>query len=896
MKISGRFTAVPWREVTRNFFQKELLSILFWSSLGALAAALVRALISDHSFDQFLITTYLPPPKRFDEPARYVPFLLTGAAAVVIIVLIRLCRIVKRGIASWFLGVTSGLKFISFTSTVIVLSLMHYSIQRRLALDLAILAVALLCACVLRYLAIDRSYHIPTQDEIRVSVERKGSGSGGQATDEPITTWSEDTLGRAALVDTLTVKIFISKSPVIALFGDFGSGKTSALNLLHEHIQNKAVVISFSTWLPGSEETLTSYLMADIATECQKTYMVPGLRRSATRLANALAQSVPFLKGFSELLPATTQKDDIENLRAALRSLPKRVVVLLDELDRMEPEELRTLLKVIRGISELPNLSFVCAAERQTLVETIKGNLNDRSTLYFEKFFPVAIPIPKIGDSDLRNAGTDRLVRTFENREWFETDSEKDSFCQKINNVWDERIGPSCPTLRAIGLLANDVSVAAAPLRREVDPIDLVLVEVLRRFKPSVYEIIARNSVVLTGGDSWLRAGSYHSDEEKKALGERLVEDLTKATDGDSQLEYVKGILNEMFPKFAGIDGRKSRFLDSDRTKRDDENKRICRPEIFPAYFRYELPAPVYSSVDFAAFVRRFTEAPDDEHRRKVFTEELRSMEKGSVKRDDFLKKISDVIETAELGLARAWTHTAIVTANEVAYEGLFFALGEAGHVLRMVLRFAQRQPKSERSAFLSECIDEAADDTMAFKILTTLTDPKSDANLSVSFVQLYPAFIQRMRRRYGRDVDAASVDLSTSDPPSFNLWGMRDLSKYELQPDPDDRDIQHDFWKRYIGHNKGRLIRIFNEIFMPSGIYQTDPETFVENKMSVELIRKLFSELPDDFDQDEITLKYVNRLARFLRGDFKNGISIEQIDDAGRPPDENAGQQEFLS
>jgi hypothetical protein len=632
--------------------------------------------------------------------------------------------------------------------------------------------------------------------------------------------------------------------------------------------------------------------MSDIANECQKDYMVPGLRRSATRLANALAQSVPFLKGLSELFPTTTQKDDIENLRAALRRLPKRVVVLLDELDRMEPDELRTLLKVVRGISELQNLTFVCAAERETLIQTIKGNLTDKSNLYFEKFFPVAIPVPKIGVSDLQKAGTERLVRAFENRMWFGTEAEKESFRKKINDVWNDRIGPSCPTLRAIGLLANDVSDAAAPLRREVDPIDLVLIQLLRRFKPPIYDIIARNSVILTGGESWLRGGSYHSENQKKELGKRLMAELKEATDGDDQLEYVNGILNELFPRFADIEGHQSWILGRQRTKRDDEEKRISKPEMFPAYFRYELPAAIYSSVDFDAFVRSFSELPNDDERRNFFTDELRSMEKGSVKRDDFLKKVSDVVETADLTLARAWTRVAVVTANEVAYEGMFFSLGEAGHVLRMVLRFAQRLPKSERPAFLSSCIDEAADDTMAFRILTTLTDPKSDANLSISFAQLYPAFIERMRRRYGRDVDAASVDLSTSDAPSFNLWGTRDLSKHDVQPDPEDRLTEHDFWKRYIGHSKARLIRIFNEILMPSGFYNTDPEPFVENKMSVELIRELFSELPDDFDEDEIPLKYVNRLIRFLRGDFKQGISIEQVDDAGVLPEVNAVQQ----
>jgi hypothetical protein len=176
MKQSGRF-AVPWKTVIHNFFHRELLSILFWASLGAIAAALVRALISDHSFDTFLLTTYLPPPKRFDEPARYVPYLLTGAVAVVIIVLIRGWRIVRRGVKSWFLGVTSGLKFISFTSTIILLNLTRYSIQWRLGVILAILTGAFLLTCILRYLAIKRNRRTPAESDVSVSGVSKGSGT-----------------------------------------------------------------------------------------------------------------------------------------------------------------------------------------------------------------------------------------------------------------------------------------------------------------------------------------------------------------------------------------------------------------------------------------------------------------------------------------------------------------------------------------------------------------------------------------------------------------------------------------------------------------------------------------------------------------------------------------------
>lgn len=426
MSKSGRF-ATLWKQVLHDFFQRELLTILLWGSLGTIAAGFARALLSDHAFDAFLISTYLPAPSLSDEPTRYIPYLVTAAIAVAIFITIKGSQLVVRGFKSWVLGVTSGLKFISFSSTAIFLTLTRHTLLWRLSRDLAVIFVSFLLACVFRGLAASRNSMTPDESTVRVTPQKNDEAAPPIGWDEAITTWSEDRWGRAPTVENLARTILIAKAPVVALFGNFGSGKTSILNLLRLHLKERVVAVSFSTWLPGSEQTLTSYLMADIATECQKEYMVPGLRRSTIRLAAALAQSISFLKGLTTFLPSTTQRDDIENLRLALQLLPKRVVVLLDELDRMEAEELRTLMKVIRGISQLPNLTFVCAAEKEMLIKLISGSLIDDGDLYFEKFFPVQIPVPKIGDGELQNAGTERLIRVFDKRNWFDTDAERES-------------------------------------------------------------------------------------------------------------------------------------------------------------------------------------------------------------------------------------------------------------------------------------------------------------------------------------------------------------------------------------------------------------------------------------------------------------------------------------
>jgi hypothetical protein len=109
----------------------------------------------------------------------------------------------------------------------------HYGIRTRLITDIVLIGISFAVASLLHLLAAKARTRIPTEDDIRVSLESKNiAGTEIQESDDPIQTWSEDALSRTSLIDSLTIKLLISKAPVIALFGEFGSGKTSILNLL----------------------------------------------------------------------------------------------------------------------------------------------------------------------------------------------------------------------------------------------------------------------------------------------------------------------------------------------------------------------------------------------------------------------------------------------------------------------------------------------------------------------------------------------------------------------------------------------------------------------------------------------------------------------------------------
>jgi hypothetical protein len=201
-----------------------------------------------------------------------------------------------------------------------------------------------------------------------------------------------------------------------------------------------------------------------------------------------------------------------------------------------------------------------------------------------------------------------------------------------------------------------------------------------------------------------------------------------------------------------------------------------------------------------------------------------------------------------------------------------------------MIIRVALKLSPNDRVPFLEECILQSVDDTLPLRILTVLPGSHPDFDLKVEFSQLYPIFIRRMRLRYGRDVDAATVDLSTSDPSAFGLWAMQESTKYQFTVDQDDRAIQHEFWPRYIGNDRARLLHVFDNFLLPNAIIEGPTEPFIESKMSVSDLRRLAETIPSAANPDEYTKRVETKLRRFLRGDYKNGVGIGGFDDLDEP------------
>jgi hypothetical protein len=121
------------------------------------------------------------------------------------------------------------------------------------------------------------------------------------------------------------------------------------------------------------------------------------------------------------------------------------------------------------------------------------------------------------------------------------------------------------------------------------------------------------------------------------------------------------------------------------------------------------------------------------------------------------------------------------------------------------------------------------------------------------------------MRKRYGPNVDAANIDLITSDPWAFNYWG-HDPKIEGLTINPEDKAIQRDFWLRRIGDSRARLAQAFRGFFLPATVsYTSDVAPFVENKIPLEDLKRLYEQLPDDGTLNNVDRQSLRTLRRVL-------------------------------
>ena len=240
--------------------------------------------------------------------------------------------------------------------------------------------------------------------------------------ERPIEAADQDRLDRSGFVGRLTDALVPpttnrAAGVVIGVTGSWGSGKSSILNLVEVELKRRAgdtVVIRFDPWLiSGRDDLIAAFLhelTAAFKAKKSRSDTISEVVGAIDGYAGHVAPAIDLISpGLGKLIKAgfggaarLTRKDGSlfaarKRVLEAMSKVEVPVVVLIDELDRVEDSEVRTMAQLIRSVADFPKVSYLLAYDANRVAEALAGAPGDphgRGRAYLEKIVQLPVPMP----------------------------------------------------------------------------------------------------------------------------------------------------------------------------------------------------------------------------------------------------------------------------------------------------------------------------------------------------------------------------------------------------------------------------------------------------------------------------------------------------------------------
>ncbi|WP_236722651.1 P-loop NTPase fold protein, partial [Leptospira interrogans] len=298
------------------------------------------------------------------------------------------------------------------------------------------------------------------------------------------------------------------------------------------------------------------------------------------------------LKGIRKVLMSISDYFEIESKlndksNATLKSeisllLSRReakLLIIVDNLDRLTGEEIRKMFAVIRANSDFPNVIFLLAFDRAAIEKSLEGENGISSREFLEKIVQVSFEIPYVGIPTLRRILLTEIESLISNYPKI-----KNRFFGENNanwaNVYYSGFEELFTSLRNIRRYMNNFRFNFTHLLNEdileVNPIDLIALEAIRIFEPDYYDFMKVHDYV------FISLGSYRYDLSTKDERKENFENSLSIVQNEKNRSSVERIVRRLFPQ---IDGLYTNTTYSNRESSWFSNLNICSPDRFGRYF-----------------------------------------------------------------------------------------------------------------------------------------------------------------------------------------------------------------------------------------------------------------------------------------------------------------------
>jgi len=233
----------------------------------------------------------------------------------------------------------------------------------------------------------------------------------------------------------------------------------------------------------------------------------------------------------------------------ALRLLSRRIVIFIDDLDRLEPRDASEMLRLIRAVADFPNVIYVLSYDGDIVGHTLESALQvDDGRAYLEKIVQISFQVPRPEAFDLRRWFQDEVQVLFA-AELSELADPQRPADHRLAQAIDIQGGRYLTTPRHVVRAINALRLHGVPVRDSIDIADMVWLQLVRLGNPALY---SWTEEYLTEASAAYR-GAGIPNESAQQMGQSL-EKILGSEGGDlSRARFdLADILPGVAQEFAG--------------------------------------------------------------------------------------------------------------------------------------------------------------------------------------------------------------------------------------------------------------------------------------------------------------------------------------------------------
>lgn len=372
--------------------------------------------------------------------------------------------------------------------------------------------------------------------------------------DSPLKEPSHDRLGRWGFSKRIAEAISSredSSSLTVGIHGPWGEGKTTVLNFIEHALEESGddiISLRFNPWRTGSEEELIVSFFQAIAEGLDRS-LETGLENASaivTRYAKVLKplQLDTVAEAAGEVFGQPALEELKERVESALEDEERRLVVFLDDIDRMEKSGIQSVFKLVKLAADFDYVTYVLAFDQNLVAQALEERYPSPDGRFgynfLEKIIQVPLRIPSPRSKILREMCDDGIENALQIAEIDLSKHQK----RELGRRFIQGVEPALRTPRMAKRYANILSFALPILKGEVNPIDQILIEGIRTFYPDVYDHIRSNrSLYLDSSKGVERFVDPDKDDENEKRRMRAIKHLP-----EKEKSSLRWLIGELFP------------------------------------------------------------------------------------------------------------------------------------------------------------------------------------------------------------------------------------------------------------------------------------------------------------------------------------------------------------